>query len=158
MSVSGGGGGGAGGGRVRDLFRRAANAGSLAAIIFRGMGAILLAVATSLASGIFTIADLVIRPGQALIAGVSGLIGSFFGGFQLVFDAGAIGTAVSIGPGGRFFLGPLAIVLGTAMILLTVFAINRFLSEPETGNFAVGLPFDVPTPGFQGPEEDNEEE
>jgi hypothetical protein len=148
---------GAGGGRVRDLFTRAADAGSLGAIIFRGMGAILLAVATSLASGIFTIADLVIRPAQALISGVSGLIGSLFGGTILIIDTGAITTALSLGPGGRFAVGPLTLVVAVGSILLVFLAINLYLQRPETGNIAVGLPFDVPTPGFQDAEEDNEE-
>jgi hypothetical protein len=157
VSVSGGGGGSAGGDRVRDLFRRAADAGSLGVIIFRGMGAILLAVASVLVTGLFTIADVVVRPLQALIGGVSGLIGSLFGGTILIIDTSAITTALSLGPGGRFAVGPLTFALGIASILLVFVAVNLYLSEPETGNFAIGLPFDIPTPFFQGPEEDNEE-
>ena len=147
---------GAGGDRIRDLFRRAAEAGSLGAIVFRGIGAVLLAVGTAFASGVLTVADLVIQPAQATIDGVTGLIGSIFGGAELVIDLSALTTAVSLGPSGRFALGPFTLALGVGAILLALFAMNAYLSDDTTGNFAVGLPFDIPTPGFQGPEEDDE--
>jgi hypothetical protein len=122
------------------------------------MGAILLAFATSLASGIFTIADLIIQPTQTLIGGVSGLIGSVFDGAILVIDTSAITTALSLGPGGQFAVGPFTLALGAGSILLALYAIQAYRAEPETSNVFAGLGFDIPTPGFLGPEEDNEGE
>lgn len=148
---------GAGGPRVRELFERAANAGSLGGVIFQGMGAVLLAIGGALASGVLTIADVFIVPLQALIGGVSDVIGSFFGGAATIIDFGAIGTAISIGPGGMFNVGPLTFALAVGAILLAFWLMRAYVSEEPTSNVFPGLPFDVPTPGFLDAEEDDKD-
>jgi hypothetical protein len=153
MSASGG----VGGPRIRRLFARAADAGSLSAVIFRGVGAILFTIGTAVASGILTIADVIIVPVQALTAAGADLIDAIFGGAASIINLGAIATALSIGPGGRFNVGPFTFALGIGAVLLALYAVNLYVSDDRTGNIIPGVPFDLPTPGFDGPEEDREE-
>jgi len=148
---------GAGGSRVRRLFDRAASADSLAGVIFQGLGAVLLAVGTAIASGVLTIADVVIVPLSALTNAAGQLIDAIFGGAARIIDFGALATALSIGPDGMFNLGPFSFALGIASVLLGLFVVTAYLSEEPTGNFVPGVPFDIPTPGFVGPEEDDED-
>ena len=153
MSASGG----AGGSRVTALFERASSADSLSGVIFQGIGAVLLAFGTAIASGVLTIADVVIVPIQTLTGAVGQLIDATFGGAAMIVDFGAISTALSIGPGGMFNLGPFSFALGIGAVLLGLYVVTAYLSEDATGNFVPGIPFDIPTPGFGGPEEDDEE-
>jgi hypothetical protein len=152
MSASGG----AGGSRVTALFDRAASADSLGGVIFQGIGAVLLAVGTALASGVLTIADVLIVPLSTLTNAVGELIDAIFGGAAQIVDFGAIATAISIGPGGQFNVGPFSFALAIGAVLLALYVVTAYLSEEPTGNFVPGLPFDIPTPGFTGPEEDDE--
>lgn len=153
MSASGG----AGGPRVRSLFDRAASADSLGGVIFQGIGAVLLAVGTAIASGVLTVADVIIVPLSTLTNAAGQLIDAIFGGAANIIDLGALSTALSIGPGGMFNLGPFSFALGIGAVLLGLYVVTAYLSEEPTGNFVPGIPFDIPTPGFQGPEEDDEE-
>lgn len=153
MSASGG----AGGTRVRRLFERASSADSLAEVIFTGIGAVLLSIGTALASGVLTIADVVIVPVQAVTTAAGDLINAIFGGAAQIIDLGALATALSIGPGGRFNLGPFSFALAIGAVLLAFFVVNRYVSDDRTGNLVPGIPFDVPTPGFIGPEEESED-
>jgi len=153
MSASGG----AGGTRVRRLFERASSADSLAEVIFTGIGAVLLSIGTVLASGVLTVADVIIVPLQTLTTNAGELLDAIFGGAAQIIDLGALSTALSIGPGGRFNLGPLSFALGIGAVLLGLYVVNAYRSEESTGNFAPGIPFDIPTPGFTGPEEDEED-
>ena len=148
---------GAGGPRVQQLFEDAANAGSLGGVIFRGIGGILLAVGTAIASGVLSIADVVIVPLNALTSAAGQLIDAIFGGAAQIIDFGALASALSIGPGGMFNLGPFSFALGIGAVLLGFYILVAYLSEEPTGNFVPGIPFDIPTPGFTGPEEDEEE-
>lgn len=145
---------GAGGPRVQRLFDRAASADSLVGVIFQGLGAVTFAFGTAIASGILTIADVVIVPIQALTTAVGDLVDAIFGGAALIIDFGAISTALSIGPGAMFDLGPFTFALGIGAVLLALYIVTAYLSEEPTGNFVPGIPFDIPTPGFTGPEED----
>lgn len=156
MSASGSG-GGAYSERVRQLLARAAKADSLAGLIFQGIGSILLAVGAAISSGVLTIADVVIVPLGILTDSVGGLIDAIFGGSATIIQTGAISTALSIGPDGQFNLGPLTFALGVGAVLLALYAVSAYVSEEDTGNFVPGLPFDIPTPGFGGAEEDNGE-
>lgn len=146
----------AGGARVRRLFDRAASADSLAEVMFTGIGAILLSVGTAIASGILTVADVFIVPVSMLTEEIGGLIGSVFGGAARIIDFGALATALSIGPGGRFNLGPLSFALAIASILLALWIVAAYRAEEATSNFFPGLPFDVPTPGFTDSEEEKD--
>lgn len=148
----------AGGERVRRLFEDAANAGSLAGVIFRGIGGILLAIGTAIASGVLTFADLFIVPMSALIGAAGDLINATLGGAAQIISVGAISSALSIGPGGMFNVGPLSFALGIGSALLGLYVVASYLGLPATGNFSLGIPFDVPTPGFGGPEEDTEDQ
>lgn len=146
----------AGGDRVADLFDRAKNADSLAGIIFQGIGAVLLAIGSALASGVLTVADVIIIPLSSLANAAGDLVDSIFGGAATIINFGAISTAISIGPDGRFNLGPLSFALGIAAVLIALYIVNAYVSEEPTGNFVPGIPFDIPTPGFTGPEEDDD--
>lgn len=148
---------GAGGPRIRRLFQRAANAGSIGGVIFQGIGAVLLAVGTALASGILTIADVFIIPMQAFIGAVGDLIGAIFGGAAMIIDFGAIASAISIGPDG-LFASPLSFPFAIGIVLLAMYLVVAYSSEQPTTNFfpLVGSGFDVPTPGWTDAEEEEE--
>ncbi|QLH83225.1 hypothetical protein [Halosimplex pelagicum] len=147
----------AGGPRVRRLFNRAAEAGDLRTVIFRGIGAVLFAGGSAVASGVLTVADLIIIPVSAMATASGELVSAIFGGSAQIINVGAIATALSIGPGGMFNLGPLTFALGFGAVLLALYLVVAYLSEDPTGNFVPGIPFDIPTPGFAGPEEDDED-
>jgi hypothetical protein len=146
---------GAGGPRVRRLFRRAAEADDLSGILFQGIGAVVFAIGSALASGVLTLADIIIVPMQALTTAVGDLINAIFGGAADIIGAGAVASATSLL--GRFNIGPFTFALGIASVLLGLLAVNAYLSYERTGNVAIGLPFDVPTPGVEGPEEEEPE-
>jgi hypothetical protein len=149
---------GAGGPRVRRLFDRAKNAGSIGGVIFQGLSAILLAIGGALASGVFTLADIFILPAQAFATGAAGFVESFLGSFGIVIDFGAIASARSIGPGG-LFASPLSLPIGFGIIALSGYVIIAFVSEEETTNFfpLVGSGLDIPTPGVEDSEEAGED-
>lgn len=149
---------GAGGPRVQRAFERAASAGSIGRVIFLGLGAVLTAVGSALASGVFTLADIFIIPANAFIEGVGGLVGSVFGGAATIVDLGALGSAISLGPDG-LFSSPLSFPIAVGVILLGIYLVIAFVSEEETTNFfpLIGSGFDVPTPGFLDAEEENDE-
>lgn len=144
-----------GGPRVRDLFNRAADADSLGGVIFQGIGAVLLAVGTAVASGILTVADVVIIPLGALANAAGELVDAIFGGSAFIIEVGARVTGESFT--GMFNLGPFTFALAVGSVLLALYVVNAYVSEEPTGNFVPGIPFDIPTPGFTGPEEDKED-
>jgi len=146
---------GAGGPRVRRLFDRAKNAGSIGGVIFQGLSAILLAIGGALASGIFTMADIFILPMQAFASGAANLTESVLGAFGIVIDFGAIASARSIGPGG-LFASPLSLPLAVGIILLSAYLVVAYTSEEATTSFfpLIGSGFDPPTPGWTDAEEE----
>jgi hypothetical protein len=148
---------GAGGPRVRRLFDRAKNAGSIGGVIFQGLSAILLAIGGAIASGVLTLADVFILPLQAFASGAASFTESFLGAFGIVVDFGAIATARSIGPGG-LFASPLSLPIAFGIIGLSAYVIIAFVSEEETTNFfpLVGSGLDIPTPGTEDAEEAEE--
>lgn len=150
---------GAGGERVRRLFDRAASANSIGEVVFTGIGAVLLAIGTAIASGILTLADVFIVPMNAFITAVGDLISATFGGAAGIINLGALASAISIGPGGMF-ASPLSFILGIAIALGGFYVILAYVSEEPTTNFfpLVGSGFDVPTPGFMDAEEDEDED
>lgn len=147
---------GAGGPRVRRLFERALKADSIGAVIFQVIGTAFFAVGTAIASGILTIADVVIIPLQALTAAVGSLIAAIFGGAASIINLGAIASALSIGPGGRF-ASPISYILAIGIVLGALYLVRAYTSEEPTSNFFPGVPFDPPTPGLLDPEEDDED-
>lgn len=145
----------AGGPRVRDLFNRAAEAESLGAILLTGIGAVLFAVGSAIASGVLTIADVVIIPLDALANAAGALVDAIFGGSAFIIEMGALETGESLR--GLFAVGPFTFALAVGSVLLALYIVNAYVSEEPTGNFVPGVPFDIPTPGFTGPEEDKED-
>jgi uncharacterized membrane protein YedE/YeeE len=148
--------GGAGGSRVRRLFQRASRAGSITGVVFQGVAAIALGIATAIASGVLTVADLFIIPVGAFADAAGNFIGGFFGGIGTLFGAGAAGSASQIGPG-----SPLALVgfpLAAVLVALTAYVIVAYASEEETTNFfpLIGSGIDLPTPGFTDSDEEEE--
>jgi hypothetical protein len=147
----------AGGPRVQELFDRARDAGSLGAVIFNGLGAIFFAIGGAIASGILTVADVIIIPLSALANAAGQMVNAIFGGAAFIIQIGAQTTGVSIQPGAMFDVGPFTFALGIGAVLLALYLVTAYVSEEPTGNFVPGLPFDIPTPGFGGPEEDDDE-
>ncbi|ELZ23498.1 hypothetical protein C475_14533 [Halosimplex carlsbadense 2-9-1] len=145
----------AGGPRIRRLFDRAAEAGDLRTVIFRGIGAVLFAGGSAVASGVLTLADLIIIPMTALGNSLGAMIEATFGGAAQIINISALATALSIGPGGMFNLGPLTFALGFAAVLVGLYLLNWYVSLDRTGNLWPGLPFDIPWIG-DGPEEEQE--
>ncbi len=147
---------GAGGGRVRRLFERAAAADSIAGVVFQGIGAILLSVATAIAGGVLSVSDLFIIPLGSVASAAGNFISGFFGGIATLFNVGAAGSASQIGPGSAFAL--VGFPAAAALVGLTVYIIAAVTSEEATTNFfpLIGTGFDIPTPGFTGPEEEEE--
>lgn len=143
--------------RVRDLFRQAAEAGSIGGVLFRGIAAVILAIGAALSSGILTIADVVIIPLQTITREVGGLIESVFGGAGLIIDFGAIASAVSIGPDG-LFASPLSFIFAFAIVLGALYLLRAYVSEEPTSSFFPGLPFDPPSPLLTDPEEDDKDD
>jgi len=141
--------------RVWRLFAMAEGR-SLASIILQAFGTVFLGIGTALTTGIVTVADVFIIPLGELTQGAGNLIGSIFGGSALIIDFGALATALSIGPDGAFNVGPFTFALGIGAALLGFYLIIAYLSEDSSGNFVPGIPFDLPTPGFIGPEEEEE--
>lgn len=149
---------GAGGPRVQRLFDRAASADSIGEVIFTGLGAILLAIGTGIASGVLTLADVFIVPAQSFIGAVGDLIDAVFGGAAGIINLGALASGFSIGPEG-LFASPLSFPIAIGIVLLGFYVLLAFVSEEETTNFfpLIGTGFDVPTPGFLDAEEENDE-
>lgn len=147
---------GAGGDRVRRLFASAADAGSIGAILFRGLGGILLAVGTAIASGILTLADVFIIPTQNFIQASGNLLTAFFGGAANIVGLGAAGSGQSVGPGG-LFASPLSFPIAIGIVLLGFYLLLAFISEEDTTNFfpLIGTGLDIPTPGFADSEEES---
>lgn len=147
---------GAGGPRVNRLFERAADADNIGVVVFRGLGAILFAIGTAIASGILTLADVFIVPAQAFIGAIGDLITAIFGGAATIIDLGALASAISLGPQG-LFASPISFAVAIAVVLLGLYVFIAFISEPETTNvpFLPGSGLDVPTPGFTDSEEES---
>lgn len=147
---------GAGGPRVQRLFDRAASANSIGEVIFTGIGAVLLAAGSAVASGILSLADVVIVPLNAITNAVGQLIDAVFGGSAFIIDLGAIASGRSIGPGG-LFASPLSFIFGIAIVLGALYVVRAYVSEEPTSNFFPGLPFDIPTPLLTDAEEDDKD-
>lgn len=141
--------------RVQDLLDRAGRADSLADIMVNGIGAILLTIAAIIIEGSFTIADIIIKPAAALANALADLMIALFGSPARIIIAGAQATAESLV--GQFNVGPLTFALGIGAVLLALYLIQAFRSEEETANIIIGSGIDIPTPGFQGPEEEDED-
>lgn len=144
---------GAGGPRVDKLFEQAKSADSLAESIRLWMAAIIGAIGTVMASGVLTIADIVIKPAQA-VADIGALgVQVIFGSPLRVVLAGTNETINALlGP---FGLGPFALPFSVVIVLLTFWIVARYLREDETGNIFPTVPVDIAW--FGADEEDNEE-
>lgn len=135
---------------AQDLLNRARNADDLQGLLKQGIGGTILAVFFSTASGILSVADLVIKPVEAFGDALSELVDAIVGGPAQIVLAGVEATANSIlGP---FNLGPLSFALAIASVLAGLYIVAQYRDEESTGNLIVGLPTDIP---FIGEEEED---
>lgn len=135
-----------------ELFDRARSAGDLQGLLKQGIGGSILAVFFGITSGILSVADVVIKPIDALGTALADLTTAIFGGPAQIVLAGVEATAESIlGP---FNVGPLSFALAIAAVLAGLWVVAMYRDEEDTGNLIVGLPFDVP---FVGEEEEDED-
>lgn len=141
--------------RVQQLFDRAGRADSLTDILVNGIGAVFLTIAAILIEGSFTVADIIIKPAAALANALADLMIALFGSPARIIIAGAQATADSLV--GRFEAGPLTFALGIGAVLLGLYLVQAYRSEEETANIIIGSGIDIPTPGAEGPEEENDE-
>lgn len=127
------------------LFDRAKNAADLQSLLKQGIGGSILAVFFGITSGILSLADVVIKPVNALGSAVANLTTAIFGGPAEIILAGVEATAQSIlGP---FNVGPASFALSIAAVLGGLYVVGRYRDEEETGNLLVGLPIDIPVIG-----------
>jgi hypothetical protein len=140
---------------ARELMNRAAGAGDLASVAFQGIGGVFLAIATGLITGIITVFDVFIVPARSLAGALGDLVTAIFGAPANIILAGAQSTIESLL--GQFNVGPLTFALGIGAVLLGLYLVNRYVALESTGNLIPGLPFDVPTPGVEDPEEEEED-
>ncbi len=104
-----------------------------------------------IASGLLSLADVVIKPMNAFGTALADLTTAIFGGPAEIILAGVEATAQSIlGP---FNLGPFSFALAIGAVLAGLYLVGRYRGEDETGNFLIGLPFDIP---FIGQEEEGD--
>jgi hypothetical protein len=92
--------------------------------------------------------------GESLAANVTALIG----GYARIIEQGVETAVLSIAPGAQFAIGPLTTIIAVGTVAITSYAVAVALAQTVTSNFALGAGFDVPTPGFDGPEEDQDEQ
>lgn len=142
--------------RTQRLFERASQETRLLGVIFTGLSAVLFAIADGAAGIALTIGDLFIRPGQAFAGSIASFIEGLFGGAGTILNVGAITTALSIGPDGLFNVGPATFALAIVSVAAGYYVIALYLARDDTGNVFFGLPIDLPTPGFEDPEEGTE--
>lgn len=116
------------------------------------IGATLLALAAILIEGTFTLADIILKPAAALGDALADLMIALFGSPAQIIIAGAVATAESLT--GRFNVGPLTFAVGVGAVLLALWLIQAYRSEEATANIIPGTGVDIPTPGFEGPEEE----
>ena len=134
-----------------ELFDRAKNASNLQSLLKQGIGGAILSVFFGITSGVLSLADVVIKPVNALGTAVGNLTTAIFGGPADIILAGVEATAQSIlGP---FNVGPFSFALAIGAVLAGLYLVGRYRGEDETGNFLVGLPIDIP---FVGQEEEGE--
>jgi len=137
---------------AEELFDRAREASDLQGLLKQGIGGSILAVFFGITSGILSLADVVIKPVNALGTAVANLTTAIFGGPAEIVLAGVEATVQSIlGP---FNVGPASFALSIAAVLLGLMVVAWYRDEPDTGNLLVGLPIDIP---FIGEEEEGEE-
>lgn len=138
-----------------ELFDRAKNAGDLQGLLKQGIGGSILAVFFGITSGILSVADLIIKPVDAIASSTSNVIRTIFDVSDII-AAGITATADSIL--GSFNLGPFSFALSIGAVLLGFYIISRYLELGQTTNIGLfGTGIDVPTPGFTDAEEDEDE-
>lgn len=138
--------------RVQAAFERAAESESLAQSLRLGISAVFTAIGAVLTTGVFTLADLVIKPAAALADVSAFAVEVIFGSPLGVILAGADETMRSLT--GGWSLGPFTLPFAVIVVLLTFWIVQQYLEEPETGNLFPTLPFDIP---FLGADEEGED-
>lgn len=139
---------------AESLLDRASNTlkggGTLGDVAAEGIGGFVLAVATGFISGFLTLADLFIKPMNALIGGIQGGIEAIFSWTMIVLS-GAEASAASVAPGATFDIGPFTFALALVAVLLGGWVIARYLIEEETSDL---IPFSFIDFPFVGQEEE----
>lgn len=149
---------------VLPIIQEAREFDRLLAIIFGGLGGILLAFANQIIELIRAVFNLFIVPLQTLAAVVGQLLLAVFGGAADIIGQGAATTIVSIAPSGAFNFGPLTFAEGIGAAALGLFAIAILIAQNVTSNVIPGLLVDIPiigrlteTPEQEEPVEPDEE-
>lgn len=140
----------ASGSTVDSLFDRASNT-TIAGAITTAVGVFILAPVRAFAEIVFAVSGVLTDPVGALTNAASALINAIFGGAAYIIGEGAATSARNLG-----IFGAVAFIVAIAIVLGALWLVNAYVSEESTGNIIPGIPFDIPTPGFGGPEEEDE--
>lgn len=128
---------------------------SISATTKAGIMGSILAVFTLFIDFWIAVADLFLKSLTAMGDALAQLVTAIFGSPAEIIIAGAQETINSLLTG--FSAGPLSFALAIASVLLGLYIVNQYVALESTGNLLPGLPFDVPTPGFEDPEEEKED-
>jgi hypothetical protein len=130
---------------------------SLSETIQNGIAGILMGIAASLISGILSVADLLIKPIDALALALQDVVRAFIVEPLMIIVQGARTSAFSLAPGGGFDLGPFTLALGIGSVLLGYWVLSKYLRRGSTSNVIPGAPFDISLPWFREEEGDPED-
>jgi len=130
---------------------------SLSQTIQNGIAGILMGIAASLISGILTIADLFIKPVDALALALQDVVRAFIVEPLMIIVQGAQTSAASIAPGGPFAMGPFTLAFGIVSVLAGYWVLSTYLRRGSTSNVIPAAPFDISLPWFRDEEGDPEE-
>ena len=131
-----------------------ATGSSLRDVIKNGIGGVLLAISASIISGILSVADVFIKPTQALASALGEVVRAFLIEPLQIIIQGAQTSAESISPGAAFDMGPLTLLVGVLSVLAAYYVLSAYLQEDETSNVIPAAPFDISLPFFREEEGD----
>jgi len=140
------------------FFRIAQQYRSLQAIIFGAIGGTILNFTDAGNRFITALFNVLILPLVAFGQGLADNVTALIGGYAAIIGQGVETTVLSIAPGAAFAVGPLTIIISILTVGAATYTVAVVLAQAATSNFALGAVFDVPTPGFSGPEEDTDNE
>lgn len=155
MSASGDSGG------VLPIIQEARTFPGLFAILFGGIGGLLLAFFQQVIETLRAVFGLFLTPLQVMASVVGRFLLALFGGIARIIGQGAETTIASISPGASFALGPLTFAESIGAAALGLFVVALLISQQITSNVIPGLLVDLPfislIPGVESPEEEAQE-